>query len=60
MRLQWKTLKCASQKIPKVQNIYLLIVPINVKTVNGRYVSTYALLDTGSESTLVRRHFAKR
>ena len=47
-------------KLPQVQNIYLQIVPINVRATNRKYISTYALLDTVSESTLIRSDFAKR
>ena len=52
--------KVCMLKLPQVQNIYLQIVPIKVRATNGKYISAYALLDTGSESTLIRDDFSKR
>ena len=51
--------KVCMSKLPQVQNIYLRIVPIKVRATNGEYTSTYVLLDPVSESTLIRRDFAK-
>ena len=40
--------------------MFLQIVPVKVKPKGGRFISTYALLDSGSESTLVQEDFLKR
>ena len=47
-------------KLPIVQNLYLQNVLIKVRVTNGEYISTYAFLDIGSKSTLIRSKFAKR
>ena len=52
--------KVCMSKLPQVQNIYLQTVPIKVRVTNGEHTSTYALLDTRCESTLIRSDFAKR
>ena len=52
--------KVCMSKLPQVQNIYLQTVPIKVRATNGEHISTYALLDTRCESTLIRSDFAKR
>ena len=52
--------KLCTSKLPQVQNIYLQIVSISVTATNGEYISTYALLDTGNECTLIRSNLAKR
>ena len=38
--------------------VYLQIVPVQIADANGKMVKTYALLDTGSQSTLVRDDLA--
>ena len=35
------------------------ILPVKVKTIDGRTTTTYALLDNGSQSTLIRDNFAQ-
>ena len=35
------------------------ILPVKVKTIDGRTAKTYALLDNGSQSTLIRDYFAQ-
>ena len=55
-----KDAKVRMSKLAQVQKIYLQIVPIKVRATHGEYISTYALLDTGSERTLIRSDFAKR
>ena len=45
--------KVCMSKTAKHQAAFLQIVPVNVKSKGGRFISTYALLDSGSESTLV-------
>ena len=48
---------------PRLQNIKqcsLQIVPVKVKSKDGKFISTYVLLDSGSESTLIREDVLKR
>ena len=45
-------------KSPKV--IYLQIVPVKLIGSGGKFVHTYALLDTGSQSNLIRADIARR
>ena len=45
--------KVCMSKTAKHQAAFLQIVPVNIKSKGGRFISTYALLDSGSESTLV-------
>ena len=47
-------------KTSATQKIFLEIVPVKVKSSNGSFLSTYALLDTGRESTLIRADFARK
>ena len=35
------------------------ILPVKVKTIDGRATKTYALLDNGSQSTLIRDDFVQ-
>ncbi len=39
-------------------SVYLQILPVRVHAPNGRVVDTYALLDSGSQTTLVQESFA--
>ena len=52
--------KVCMSELPQVQNIYLKIAPIKGRATHGEYISTYALLDTRSESTLIRSDFTRR
>ena len=51
--------KVYMSKLPQVQNIYRLRLS-KWEQQNGEYISTYALLDTGNESTLIHKDFAKK
>ena len=35
------------------------MLPVKVKTIDGRTTKTYALLDNGSQSTLIRDDYAQ-
>ncbi len=39
--------------------VFLQTLPVRLHTQNGRVVDTYAMLDTGSQATLIRESFAK-
>ena len=52
--------KVCVSKTSATQKIFLQIVPVKVKASNGSFLSTYALLDTGSESTLIHADFARK
>ena len=52
--------KVCMSKTAKHQAAFLQIAPVKVKSKGGRFISTFALLDSGSESTLVRAEFLKR
>jgi hypothetical protein len=39
--------------------IYLQILPVRIHSPNGRIVETYAILDPGSQATLIQSSFAK-
>ena len=41
------------------KGVFMQIVPVKVKASNGKIATTYALLDNGSESTLIRDDFAE-
>ena len=42
------------------KDVYLWIVPVKLTTPNGQSFSTHALLDNGSQSTLLREDVAKK
>ena len=52
--------KVCMSKLPQVQNIYPKIALIETRATKGEHISTYSLLDTGSESTMIRKDFSKR
>ena len=52
--------KVCISKTTSTQKIFLQIVPVRVKSSNGMFFQTYALLDNGSESTLIRADFARK
>ena len=39
--------------------VYLQVVPVKIITPNGNFAKTYAMLDGGSQSTLIRQDFAE-
>lgn len=41
----------------KQQSVFLQTVHVKVKSANGKFVSTYALLVTENKSTLIREDF---
>ena len=41
------------------KRVLMQILPVKVKTIDGRTAKTYALLDNGSQSTLIRDYFAQ-
>ena len=45
--------KACISKTAKHQAVFLQIVPVKVKPKGGKFTSTYALLNSGSESTLI-------
>ena len=55
-----KNTKVCTSTTAKHQAVFLQIVPVKVKPKGGRFISTYTLLDCGSESTLVQEDFLKR
>ena len=48
-----KNTKACISKTAKHQAVFLQIVPVKVKPKGGKFTSTYALLNSGSESTLI-------
>ena len=42
------------------ENIYLQIVPVKVKATEGENFENFSLLDSGSQSTLIREYFANK
>ena len=52
--------KVCISKTAKHQAVFLQIVPVKVKLEGGKFISTYALLDNGGESTLIQADFLKR
>ena len=49
---------CKTSKVS--QRVFLQIVPVKVMKNDGKTISTFALLDNGSQSTLTREDFAKQ
>ena len=41
------------------KRVLMHILPVKVKTIDGRKASTYAILDNDSRSTLIRDDFAQ-
>ena len=52
--------KVCMSKTAKHQAVFFQIVTVKVQSKDGRFVSTYALLDSGSENTLARAEFLRR
>ena len=52
--------KVGISKTAKQQAVFLQIVPVKAKSKGGNFISTHALLDSGSGSTLTRAGVWKR
>ena len=52
--------KVCISKTAKQQAVFLQIVPVKAKSKGGKFISTHALLDSGSGSTLTRACVWKR
>ena len=52
--------KVCISKTAKHPAVFFQIVPVKVKSRDGKFMSTYALLHSESESTLMREDFLKR
>ena len=49
---------CKTSKVS--ERVFIQIVPVKVMKNDGKTISTFALLDNGSQSTLIREDFAKK